>query len=172
MSEDRTDHFATTAPEPTAIIAIRPSLCGEMFEFRLKQLERYADRLAYRVLAVFDTDKTPNLWLPITKWQPDAVITLDENHIQLTEVARISDVITLLPEAQYSQGRYELLDPNNAGDANPTLPQRNPGASGLVPHPNSMRPVPARAVTATDWGQVLRILLGVRRARTTAPPTA
>lgn len=145
----------------TAIIAIRPSLCGEVVQFREKQLERYAARLGYTVLAIIDTDVIPDLWMPLTKWRPDAVITLAEAHIQLAEVTRMCDVITSAPEALHSRDGYELLGDNRHPSPDDPLPQRIPGASGLTPYPGA----PPRAATTEDWTRLVPAILGVLRAR-------
>lgn len=147
----------------TAIIAIRPSLLGDGAAFREKQLEHYATRLGYTVLATIDTDVIPDLWMMLTKWHPDAVITLDEAHIQLAESMRLADVITLTPEAVHSQDRYERLDTDDQRPApDHRLPKRIPGASGLTPHPNDAQ---GRAATTADWNRLIPALLGALRAR-------
>jgi hypothetical protein len=145
----------------TAIIAIRPSLCGEVVQFREKQLERFAARLGYTVLAIIDTDVIPDLWMPLTKWHPDAVITLAETHIQLAEVTRVCEVITSIPEAMHYRDGYELLGDTQRPLPDGTLPQRIPGASGLAPHPGA----PPRAATTADWTRLVPAILGVLRAR-------
>jgi hypothetical protein len=150
----------------TAIIAIRPSRCGDGFQFREKQLEHLASRLGYTVLATIDTDVIPNFTMVLTSWRPDVVITPDEDHIQLTDVRRLCDVITLNPEALYRGDRYELLSPDaddlRTRHADRPLPQRIPGASGLTPVSNSTQ---ARAATTADWSQLAPALTGARRGR-------
>lgn len=100
---------AAVTPEPTAIVAFKPSLChgySELIELRLCRL---AARLGYEVLAVIDTDRIPNITIVVTNFDLDAVVIPAESHIELPEVIRLCDVITSTPEAMYSQGNYELL---------------------------------------------------------------
>ncbi|MQY23002.1 hypothetical protein [Nocardia macrotermitis] len=153
----------TDAHVCTAIIAVRPSLCGAGLEFAERQLLRRADRLGYVVLAVVDTDAIRELWMMLTKWHPDAVITLSENHIHhLADVTRLVDVITMTPEAVHTREGYERLNVDAEQVPGRPLPKRIPGASGLAPHPRAERP---RAATAEDWGRLLPALLGVLRGR-------
>jgi hypothetical protein len=144
--------------QPTAIIAVRLSLCGD--SFTEKRLEHYAKRLGYVVVATIDTDEISDLWMNVTSLQPDAVITLDETHIEHCDATRLCDLITLDPEAQYSKGHYERLQ--TGGRPEHLLPKRIPGASGLAPHPNHARP---RATTAADWNRLVPAILGALRAR-------
>ncbi|MQY23840.1 hypothetical protein NRB20_69730 [Nocardia sp. RB20] len=51
----------------------------------------------------------PNITALVVNWRPDAVMVATEAHIQLAEVMRFCDVITLIPEAAYIRGCYELL---------------------------------------------------------------
>ncbi len=154
--------MTTVESMPTAIVAFRSSLRGgdDLLE---KRLEHYADRLGYTVLAVFDTDVIHDLWMVLTKWSPDAVITVNEAHIDLAEAARLCAVVTLIPEAMYSGDRYDLLQPGpDEQSTNHLLPRRIPGASGLTSRPSDPKLV---APTAADWDRVVRILAGARRAR-------
>ena len=96
--------------EPAALGAIRTALAGNEHELLTARIRKLADRLGYDLLDVVDPDTVPDLELTVRDFDVDAVITPACEHLDLTRLARVCEVVTLNPEAiHYRDGRRDNL---------------------------------------------------------------
>jgi hypothetical protein len=96
--------------EPAALGAISTALAGHERELLADRIRKLADRLGYDLLDVVDPDAVPDLELAVRDLDVDAVITPACEHLDPARLARVCEVITLIPEAiHYRDGHRENL---------------------------------------------------------------
>jgi hypothetical protein len=118
--------------EPAALAAISPTLAQNQRSALEARIRHLAARLGYELVDVVDVDTVPDLAELVRQRDVDAVITPTTEHLPLAAIARLCEVITVVPEAMHwRDGHFELLNPGSDQGSCGADPRRSASAPNI-----------------------------------------